>query len=260
MNSFYCGCHQPSDAKRFEYSFVSVNRLRERKGWFKAFGWVLDSGAFTEITRHGRHRYTPQQYAAQIRKWSGVGNLHAAVSQDWMCEPEVIAKTGLSIERHQELTIENYRALKACDTAGIDVMPVIQGRTPDDYVRHIKDYGDDLKDCHWVGIGSVCGRTDISEIEDVVTAVSEHVPSQTCLHGFGVKLLAFASEVVADLLFSADSQAWSLAARWGGRNQNCWTEAAKFVEKINKLIGSMVCEVYYPKHTQTKLFSLDVSQ
>jgi hypothetical protein len=39
-------------------------------------------------------------------------------------------------------------------------------------------------------------------------------------------------EVVRDLLWSADSMAWSFAGRWQGRNPNDRREAQAFVERV----------------------------
>ena len=253
MKRFYCGCHQPSDAKRFEYAFVSINRLRERVGGFKVFRWVLDSAAFTEVTTHGGHRYSPEQYAEQIRKWRHVGQLDAAVAQDWMCEDPALERTGLTMRDHQRLTVEYYDRLIACDVGGVKIMPVIQGREPDDYRRHVRDYGSRLDGCDWIGVGSVCKRDSVGEIEEVISAVREEVPSWAGLHGFGVKTLAFANQAIADLLETADSQAWSRAARWEGRNQNDWREGAAFVERINEVLGFEVCKVYYPPESRQGL-------
>jgi hypothetical protein len=33
-------------------------------------------------------------------------------------------------------------------------------------------------------------------------------------------------------LHSADSMAWSFAARWEGRNRNDWREAKNFIERV----------------------------
>ena len=52
------------------------------------------------------------------------------------------------------------------------------------------------------------------------------------LHGFGVKTTALASSVVRDCLYSADSMAWSYAARREGRDGNSHYEAARFLQKI----------------------------
>src|SRR5882757_10614651 len=102
---FFIGLHQPSDAQHFDAAFVSVNRLRTRKGPFKVGDWIMDSGAFTEISQHGHWRTPVEDYAAQIKRWSTNGNLLAAVAQDYMCEPFIVAKTGMSVTQHQQLTV-----------------------------------------------------------------------------------------------------------------------------------------------------------
>jgi hypothetical protein len=76
---------------------ISVNRLVGRKSNFDVGEWVMDSGAFTALAKHGRHVMTVQDYAAQIRRWWRCGYLAAAVCQDWMCEPFMLAKTGLTV-------------------------------------------------------------------------------------------------------------------------------------------------------------------
>lgn len=53
---FYVGLDDLYYAFRFSHSFISVNRLRERKSPFKVNDWIMDSGAFTEITTHGGYR------------------------------------------------------------------------------------------------------------------------------------------------------------------------------------------------------------
>lgn len=109
---FFTGLHQPSDAKHFDAAFVSVNRLRTRKGPWTVGDWIMDSGAFTEISTYGGYRHTVAEYAAEIRRWATNGRLLAAVAQDFMCEPFIVRKTGLSVAEHQRLTIERYDALK----------------------------------------------------------------------------------------------------------------------------------------------------
>lgn len=230
---FFIGLHQPSDAQHFDAAFVSVNRLRNRKGPFKVGGdWIMDSGAFTEISQFGEWRTPVQDYADQIKRWSKNGNLLAAVAQDYMCEPFIIAKTGLSVRQHQQLTVERYLALRACDTGGVYIMPVLQGFEPADYVAHIRMYGDALPHGAWVGVGSVCKRNgDARAIEAVLLAIHAERPD-LLLHGFGLKTTALGSGLVRNLLHTADSMAWSLAARKQGRNANCWREAARFLKRI----------------------------
>jgi len=145
----------PSDAHHFSHCMISVNRLRNRKSDFAVHNWILDSGAFTELFRFGHYRHSVQEYADCIKRWRTCGNLQAAVSQDWMVEPFIREKTGLTVKDHQRLTIERYDELLACDT-GVYILPVLQGYRPEEYVSHIRQYGDMLRAGAWVGVGSVC--------------------------------------------------------------------------------------------------------
>jgi hypothetical protein len=237
---FFVGLHKPWQAEHFDAAFVSVNTLRSRKSAFPANEWIMDSGAFTELKRFGGYRHSVEEYAAEIRRWSKNGTLLAAVAQDWMCEDVVIqgdtAKgfvgTGLSRAEHQRLTIDRYDALLACDTAGVYIMPVLQGYEPHEYVEHIRQYGERLTPGMWVGVGSVCKRNgDPRAIEAVLLAIHRERPDLR-LHGFGLKTTALSSGIVRRLLHTADSMAWSYNARRNGRNANDWREAARWVAKI----------------------------
>lgn len=229
---FFVGVHQPCDAYRHDAVMVSVNRLRDRKSAFAVNDWLLDSGAFSELRQHGGYRDPPEVYAAQVRRWAGNGRLLAAVSQDYMCEPVMLERTGLTIAEHQRLTIERYDALMACDLGGVYLMPVLQGYAPADYVDHIRQYGARLAHGAWVGVGSVCKRNgNAAAIEEVLLAIKRARPDLRA-HGFGVKITALASGLVRQLLHSADSMAWSFAARRQGRDRNHWSEAARFAARI----------------------------
>ncbi len=231
---FFVGLHQPADAVHVDAAFVSINRLRTRKSNFRVGDWIMDSGAFSTILTHGGYPEPPEVYAAQIKRWSTCGNLLAAVAQDYMCEAHMLAITGMTVADHQRLTIERYDALVACDTGGVYVMPVLQGYAPADYVEHLRQYGDRLSHGAWVGVGSVCKRNgDPAAIEAVLLAIKRERPDLR-LHGFGVKTTALGSRLVRDLLHTADSMAWSFAARRQGRNANDVREAQRFAAAINE--------------------------
>lgn len=230
---FFVGLHHPSDAWHFERACISINRIRDRKSNFPAQSWMLDSGAFTEITTHGRYRDEPEKYADHIKRWAQCNTLKVAVSQDYMCEKFVLDITGLAIPDHQRLTIERYDRLIACDLP-VPLMPVLQGYAIEDYLRHVDQYGDRLKPGMWVGVGSVCKRNaNVRAIEDLVSTIHDERPDLK-LHGFGLKITALESGLVRECLYSADSMAWSYAARRDGRGEdaNKWQEAMKFVERI----------------------------
>ena len=209
---FYVGMHIPSKADKVENAFISVNVIAKRKSSFPVKDWIMDSGAFTTIAKHGYYPEPVSVYADQIRKWKNNGNLIAAVFQDYMCEDHMLAKTGMNVRQHQFLTIERYDALIAEDT-GVYILPVLQGYTPQSYVDHIRMYGNRLKEGAYVGVGSVCKRNaSPSSIVQVLKTIKKERPDLR-LHGFGIKTTALSWQEVRDNLESADSMAWSFAAR-----------------------------------------------
>lgn len=234
---FFVGLHQPADALHFQDVCISVNRLRRRRSPFPLTedgSWLMDSGAFTEVSRHGGYRTAVRTYADEIRRWSGHGRLLAAAAQDWMCEPAVLARTDLNVRDHQRLTVERYDALLD-EAPGVPVMPVLQGWAPDDYRRHLDLYADRLPPGAWVGVGTLCRRNGAPEaVWRVLSGIARERPD-LALHGFGLKLTALAAPQVLDLLASADSLAWSYAARCQGRDPNNWREAARFTARVEAL-------------------------
>lgn len=237
---FYVGLHQPADAQHFSLACISINRLRNRRKAVPCGEVLVDSGAFTEISKHGHYRHSVEEYAAELYRLhtSGVVQIAAAVAQDYMCEPFILAKTGLTIEEHQCLTIERYDALVSelerlfNGPVPFHVMPVLQGFAPQDYVDHIRMYGDRLKPGMWVGVGSVCKRQgDPRAIMRVLQAIAAERPD-LLLHGFGVKITSLLHAGVRALLATADSMAWSFAARKQGRDANDWREAERLVERV----------------------------
>jgi hypothetical protein len=214
---------------------ISVNRLRNRKSDFAVNEWMLDSGAFTELARFGHYRHSVQEYADCIKRWKTCGQLLAAVSQDYMTEPFIREKTGLTIADHQRLTIERYDELLGC-TTGVYILPVLQGYQPEEYVAHIRQYGNRLTTGMWVGVGSVCKRNSKPEQIEAILKAIHRERLDLRLHLFGVKLTALKNAVVRDLAWSADSMAWSFAARWRGRNPNDWREAQRFLKRVTDQI------------------------
>ena len=232
--TFYVGMHQPAQAQFIESPvMISYNRLRTRKSMIPGLSrWMLDSGAFSEVTTHGGYRDEPEVYAAAVRRWATCGQLEAAVSQDYMCEPFVLVRTGLSIAEHQRLTIERYDALRALVGEAAYLLPVLQGYLPEHYAAHLIQYGERLRPGMWIGVGSVCKRNaSVREIGAVLRAIKQARPD-LALHGFGLKTTALQSREIRSLLHSADSMAWSFAARKRGGDANDWREAARFAAAV----------------------------
>src|SRR6185312_12778331 len=98
---FYVGMDHPADAGRVERAFISINAIRGRKKPVPSERWIMDSGAFQELLLFGAYRETPEVYAAEVNRLAAINpGLEAAVSQDFMCEPFMVEKTGLTLADH----------------------------------------------------------------------------------------------------------------------------------------------------------------
>lgn len=213
---FYLGTHRPGwlwkdnmpslFISRRQLELRAIARLTEVEG-----PWGLDSGGFTELTLHGEWTITAKRYVKVVESYSSrMGGMVFAAPQDWMCEPHMLSRTGLTVAEHQQRTVDNFLELR--DLAPhTPFIPVLQGWEPDDYQRCVDLYTDagvDLRSEPLVGLGSVCRRQSTAQIGQLVTDLAE---SGISLHGFGVKIggiLAYGQH-----LASADSLAWSFRAR-----------------------------------------------
>lgn len=219
---FYLGTHcTPWLTRTLAPLFISHRRLVGRNSTYPRAicEWALDSGGFSELGLFGAWETTPGDYVASVRRYvEEIGRMEWASIQDWMCEPVMLNKTGLSVAEHQARTVDSLLRLQ--DLAPeVHWTPVLQGWDPEDYFRHVDSYysaGVDLHRFTPVGIGSVCRRQHTSEVEAVIRRLAGQ---GLRLHGFGFKLLG--ARRVGDALWSADSMAWSLQARWEAKPPEC---------------------------------------
>ena len=146
-----------------------------------------------------------------------------AFSMDWMCEPAILKRTGLTIYEHQRRTVANFAELRG-RAPDLPFAPVLQGWRISDYVRCAELYrawGFDLTREPRVGVGSICTRQGTPEVEKILYALAA---GGLALHAFGVKHRGLPG--CAGALVSADSTAWSLQARYDAplpacRHQRC---------------------------------------
>lgn len=210
---FYLGTHRVAWLDRTDVPlFLSAVQLRGRRSFPRARGpWALDSGSFSELALHGRWTIDARTYAAEVRRWSAaIGMPDFAAIQDWMCEPPMRGKTGLTIAEHQRRTIASYLELRAL-APEIPWMPVLQGWGAPDYLDHLDAYeraGVDLRALPIVGVGTICRRQATDQAFRIISAIASE---RIRVHAFGVKsdgLRAFGNWIA-----SADSMAWSFVAR-----------------------------------------------
>lgn len=203
---------------------ISIDRLLHRKSDFIVNDWILDAATFSRIVdpkligKKGRRRgHLPTaKYAKLGMRWQRCGNLLAMVPQDYLCDSKSLESTGLTLQKHQSLTVFRYDRLNqeldklvTAEDKKPYVMPVLQGYDAADYVRHIEIYGDRLTLGLWVGVGTLAKRSIApKKIEAILFSIKQVRPDLR-LHGFGVKRKSLSSGIVRGLLYSADSQAHS---------------------------------------------------
>lgn len=211
---FWLGAHHPRWLATVGLPLmVSRRSLTGRRSLPRAAEvWVLDSGGFTELSLNGGWTLSADAYAGEVRRYRDeIGRMVWAAPQDWMCEPQILAKTGLTVREHQARTVGNFLDLKAADPA-LPIIPVVQGWTLADYERCLTLYGRAgiaLAAQPLVGVGSICRRQSTTEAAAILGTLAE---TGLPLHGFGLKLDGLAT--CAGYLASADSLAWSRDARW----------------------------------------------
>jgi len=245
-------------------SLYRQNGGKNRKGfqflgeaaWSCTRGSALDSAGFTAMIQGG-YRWTVDQYVEFIVHSAAAGAAGSVMpfpwewwsAMDYCCEPEIAANRG-EVERRIDLTVESYGdtldALEYWRGEGFtntpDPLPILQGRTPADYVRCAGELAAAIDARHvcqcpagelggncdatyhrnaaglpeLVGLGSVC-RRELNGPEGLIAvldALHAALPSHVRLHLFGVK-----GELLALLhrwggrVASVDSMAWDDAAR-----------------------------------------------
>lgn len=210
---FYLGTHKPAWLARLEVPlFVSRRALEPLRRLPRARGvWGLDSGGFSELALHGRWTLGARDYVAFVRRFRDeVGGLAFAAPQDWMVEPELLRRTGLSVDEHQRRTTANLLELRSL-APELPIIPVLQGWTRGDYLDHVEAYaraGVDLFAEELVGVGSICRRQATLSAELTLRWLAD---DGLRLHGFGLKKEGL--RACGEALASADSMAWSTNAR-----------------------------------------------
>lgn len=224
--TFYLGTHEAGWIGRLAVPlFVSYSRITRRRSLPRAIApWAQDGNGFMVLLQHGAYQVSAREYARTTARYQHeIGLMDFASIQDWMCEPIMLQRTGLTIAEHQARTVRSFLELREL-APGVPWLPVLQGWHLDDYLRCAERYdraGVDLAQQPRVGVGSVCRRQRSGEAEHIFSALAG---LGLRLHAFGVKALGLRRYGAA--LASADSLAWSYNARRhppmeGCTHQNC---------------------------------------
>ena len=171
--------------------------------------YVLDSGGYTAMDEFGGdfpwtvedyHLWADQMYSLQPFEWTAV--------MDLACEEDFDAD--LSVEARIERTVDNTIRHLNLDPA-YPVLPVLQGRTVEQWIDcydRLRDHGIDPE---YVGVGTLCRQTSGPAIADIISALRARTDIEA-FHGFGVKSTAFKHGAVFE---TADSNAWAWPIQFG---------------------------------------------
>lgn len=210
---WYLGTHMPHWLSMTDVPlFVCRRRLAARRRLPRARGrWACDSGGFSELSLHGQWTIGDRALVVDVRRFNDeIGQINWCAPRDWMCEPWILRRTGLSVEEHQRRTIASVIELRSI-APDLQWIPVLQGWSEADYLHHVAAYlaaGIDLAREPVVGRGSVCRRQSTAMARRLIGRLTHQ---GLRLHGFGFKVSGL--RAILHGLVSADSMAWSYRAR-----------------------------------------------
>lgn len=175
---------------------------------------TLDSGGFTSHMVYGGFPWSIEAYVELAASYP----FRHFASFDYPVEQEIAADRTAIDERLSRTIAANRETRRRARDAGIEhrFMPVLQGRTPDDYELCADALSWSVEPGRTIGVGSMC-RREIRGPEGLISVVERLdriLPKGMVLHCFGVKgpALPYLSEF-GDRVASIDSQAWGIQAR-----------------------------------------------
>lgn len=199
-----------------------VNGIREWQGWEhrmlanlpEGADLTLDCGGFTSHMAYGGFPWTIDDYIELAASWP----FRLFASFDYPVEQEIAADRAAIDERIARTIGANRETRRRAEDAGIEdrLMPVLQGRTPEDYERCAEALAWSMRPGRTIGIGSMC-RRHIHGPEGLIAVIDRLdriLPPTVQLHCFGVKgsALPYLREF-GTRIASIDSQAYGVAAR-----------------------------------------------
>lgn len=170
---------------------------------------IVDSGGYNVQSNFGMYPWTVKHY----HYWLSQNNFNWAAVMDYACEERFDELH--SVQERMQKTVDNTVEHFNLDPQ-YNLLPVLQGRSVEDYVKSydmLKDHGIPLEK---VGLGTVCRISSSKEIVRTEKAIRDRCKDIEYIHGFGVKINAFKLGATFD---SADSQAWVYPAS----NGRCYT-------------------------------------
>lgn len=206
----------------------STNTNRFLPMWEYDTEHVIDAGGYnvqaTFVDQGGNLEVDPTDVASQLtddapfyhftlaeyHEWlqDHTDEFEWATAMDYACEErfDKLWSVQKRIDNTVENTIRHYEL-----SPSYDVLPVLQGRSADDYIECLERYEDAGIPTDYIGLGTVCRLSEETEIVKLEDELRERT-NLNRVHGFGVKVSAYKMGANFE---TADSQAWVYEAARG---------------------------------------------
>lgn len=179
---------------------------------------VIDSGGFNVLSNgHAEFPWSVEEYDRALSEY---GNFEWAACMDYACEERF--DDIMSVRERMERTVRNCIRHYNLDP-DYKVLPVLQGRTLEQYLWCYDKYREFGIPTSHVGLGTVCRLSSTKKIVELENALREKTSIEK-IHGFGVKIDAIKNGARFD---SMDSQAWV----WAASNGQVYRDRGDHLEK-----------------------------
>lgn len=235
LTEFYTGTAWQWPIPYLDNVLITATYIHGRRSPVDLHGhkYMVDSGVGKEFSSRTK---TPR---VTLHQYIDVLNLQQppiAWTLDYPCEPEILKHKGYNASQAQDMTNENtVKLLERFDF----VNSVVQGYSVSEYVENL----DKLKErgllTNRLGIGSICRRGQVTEINRVIRAIYNNVPRYVKLHAFGVKLPVLESEAKF-YVYSADGFTYPKQWRTGMTKKDKipllekWLERRKYLTTVTE--------------------------
>lgn len=197
-------------------SKTAARALRERPVPEQCRPLFADSGGFHYHLRGVDYPFSRADYVY----WGCALRPTYMATLDYPCEA-AIAPDAATVRERQERTVQHALALLS-RTVPWEWVPVLQGRTVEQYLECAALYRKHGAVQPYMGIGSLCARTDVREIRDILRALTAELPD-TSFHLFGVKSQILRhKDALPESVRSSDTGAFGGLF---GRGRTLWKEA-----------------------------------
>lgn len=168
---------------------------------------IIDSGGFNVMDNYGtKFPWEVEEYHTWLDRHKD--QFEWAAVMDYACEERF--DDLFDKQERMEMTISN--TIEHFDkNPDYKVLPVLQGRSYEDYLWSIDKLVEFGIPVDHVGLGTVCRLSNSKKIVELEEKIRENTPVET-IHGFGVKINAFKQNAMFE---TADSAAWNYAPSFG---------------------------------------------